>query len=154
MSNLTCPHCDSSTYTKRGSKITRNGRVQRYKCKSCRRTFAEEYIYPPINISDQIFCPSCSSNDVKGHGSYHCSDGKKIQRYQCKPCGRQFPSDYVRVPAQPADENCPKCDSRNTVKTGSPLIRNGYTTQPCFCKDCSKKFSLGTRKRLEIVLNG
>lgn len=38
------------------------------------------------HTATQVFCPSCSSRDVKIHGS--TSNGKK--RYKCKACGKTF----------------------------------------------------------------
>jgi len=115
----------------------------------------EEYIKPPIPLDvSSKSCGSCGSNDLKKAGFDTPKNGKKVQRYKCKRCGKKFADDYFRRPAQPADENCPKCNSRNTVKTGSPRINKSYTSQPCKCKDCGKLFTTSEREQVKIVLDG
>ena len=37
--SLRCPECGSTDIMKRGFNITRRGRVRRYQCKVCGRTF-------------------------------------------------------------------------------------------------------------------
>lgn len=99
-------------------------------------------------------CPSCSSNECRRAGFYTLADGERSRRYQCRRCRRKFPLQYFRPPAQPSGEICPKCNSPNTIKTGKPVEWKHSLTQRCRCKDCGKQFTLGSRKKLMLFLNG
>ena len=99
-------------------------------------------------------CPNCSSNEFRGAGFYTLADGQRSRRYECRRCGRTFPLQYFKPPAQASGELCPKCNSPNTLKRGKPVERKHSLTQRCICKDCGKQFTLGGRKQLMLFLNG
>lgn len=101
---------------------------------------------------NEIKCYHCGCKEVKKAGFCILNDGEKSQRYKCRTCSRSFPSEYIRLPAQPPDQICPYCDSTNTVKLGKPRKGKHGFGQRCKCKNCKRQFTLDARKPLKIFI--
>ncbi len=82
-----CPHCNSDRYKKRGTSLRKDGTTaQRLECKSCQKTFTQNYQINTLKLPlAGVVCPKCSSTD--------CIKSGKVNRrtqYRCKDCSRAF----------------------------------------------------------------
>ncbi len=140
ISDLKCLRCNSNKLRKAGFHAYSDGRrVQRYKCKSCRRSFAEQYCQLPIDATG-ISCPQCGSDKVGGGGLKIYPDGRRVRRYICKSCSRSFAEQYCRPPIDVTGISCPQCGSDEVGGGGLKIYPDGGQVQQYRCKNCSKCF--------------
>ena len=64
MSNPLCPHCQSNQVIKKGLCVNNTGETrQRYKCKSCHKTFPTKNVLTPPEQAE-MDCPKCNSSNT------------------------------------------------------------------------------------------
>ncbi|WP_152592281.1 tyrosine-type recombinase/integrase [Nostoc sphaeroides] len=98
-----CPNCSSRNCGAHGTRKTKAGNQQQYRCRECKAKFVGKYLRPrsskyfqPNLVEIKIYCNYCSSSNYtkKGVGR------NDKQRYQCQDCNRLFtfgsqPYNYV-----------------------------------------------------------
>jgi len=79
---VTCDECHSPDIARKGYRITRQGKVQQYLCRSCGHIFT---LKPLIKRAEPAPCPKCHSDKTRKGGKY-IRNGKELQRYVCNSC--------------------------------------------------------------------
>ena len=88
-----CPKCHSKDIVKRGFSHRKSGRVQQYRCNSCRHMYTRSSIESKKMKKDYSACPKCDSVATRsGFWRWTLKDGTKMenQRYKCTKCGYYF----------------------------------------------------------------
>ena len=84
-----CPYCKEQTSVRKSGSWHSNivGEVDKFYCKSCKKTF---HFYPEKIDKDAGPCPECGSNIILDWGLFTSKIGNRFKTWKCKKCGKQW----------------------------------------------------------------